>query len=188
MDGAWLDWALESLSGSVAAAELSEGRYCVVSVGENRQDKRLLSDGLDHDPTQAAITSFLGRLKTALTERDLVLQGITTAGSALYPEPLRTVFGDVAHQICTFHVLTELTPGILRAVAIERRRLANSKPKLKRGRPSSTDKTARRVARKSKQRQEKISGLFQGRFFFVKRRLKPSERKQLLHITRGLPH
>src|SRR4029450_12243552 len=97
------------------------------------------------------------------------------------------VFGDVAHQICTFHVLKELTQGILRAVAAERHRLAHSKAKLPRGRPSSKDKRARRLARKSKQRQEKISALFQGRFLFVKRRLKPSERKQLLSITRGLP-
>jgi hypothetical protein len=188
MDGALLDWALEAFSGYVAADELYEGPYCVLSVVDHRPYKRILYDVLDHDPTHSDITILLGRLKTALTERDLVLQGITTDGSALYPEPIRTVFGDVAHQICTFHVLKELTQGILRAVAIERSRLANSKPKLKRGRPSSKDKTARRLARKSKQRQEKISGLFQGRFFFVKRRLKPSERKQFLHITRGLPH
>jgi Transposase len=129
----------------------------------------------------------LGRLKTALAARDLVLQGITTDGAALYPEPIRTVFGEVAHQICTFHVLKELTQGILSAVAAERNRLAKSKPKLKRGRPASKDKVARRLARQSKQLQEKIRGLFQDRFLFVKRRLKPSERKRLVHITRGLP-
>ena len=159
----------------------------MLSVVDNRQYKRILYAVLDHDPTHPDITTFLGRLKTALTERDLVLQGITTDGSPLYPEPIRTVFGAVAHQICTFHVLKEITQGILRAVAAERRRLANTKPKLQRGRPSSKDKTARRLARKSKQTQEKISALFQGRFLFVKRRLKPSERKQLLAITRGLP-
>ena len=171
----------------MAADELYEGPYCVLSVVDNRQYKRILYTVLDHDPTHPDITTFLGRLKTALTERHLVLQGITTDGSPLYPEPIRTVFGAVAHQICTFHVLKELTQGILRAVAAERRRLAHSKPKLKRGRPSSKDKTARRLARKSKQRQEKISALFQGRFLFVKRRLKPREHRQLLSITRGLP-
>ena len=159
----------------------------MLSVVDNRQYKRILYAVLDHDPTHPDITTFLGRLKTALTERDLVLQGITTDGSPLYPEPIRTVFGAVAHQICTFHVLKELTQGILRAVAAERRRLAHTKPKLKRGRPSSKDKTARRLARKSKQTQEKIRALFQGRFLFVKRRLKLSERTQLLSITRGLP-
>lgn len=188
MDGAFLDWALASFSGYVAADELYEGPYCVLSVVDNRAYKRILYEVLDHDPSHDDITAFLGRLKRALDHRDLALQGITTDGSPLYPEPIRTVFGQVPHQICTFHVLKELTQGLLRAVAAERRRLAQSKPKLKRGRPSSKDKTARRLARKSKQMQDQISGLFQGRFLFVKRRLKPSERKQLVRITRGLPH
>jgi hypothetical protein len=147
----------------------------------------MLYEVLDHDPTHDDITAFFERLKTALANRDLLLQGITTDGSPLYPEPIRTVFGEVPHQICTFHVLKELTQGILCAVAAERHRLAKSKPKLKRGRPSSKDKTARRLARKSKTIQDKISGLLQGRFLFVKRRLKPSERKKLLQITQGLP-
>jgi hypothetical protein len=99
MDGTFLDWALASFSGYVAADELYEGPYCVLSVVDNRQYKRILYAVLDHDPTHLDITIFLGRLKTALTERDLVLQGITTDGSPLYPEPIRTVFGDVAHQI-----------------------------------------------------------------------------------------
>ena len=187
MDDAFLDWALASFSGSVAADELYEGPYCVLSVVDNRQYKRMLYAVLDHEPTHPDITTFFGRLKTALMERDLVLQGITTDGSPLYPEPIRMVFGDVAHQMCTFHVLKELTQGILRAVATERRRLAHSKPKLPRGRPSSKEKTARRLARKSKQMQEKISALFQGRFLLVKRRRKPREHRQLLSITRGLP-
>ena len=159
----------------------------MLSVVDNRCYKRILYEVLDHDPTHDDITAFFERLKTALANRDLLLQGITTDGSPLYPEPIRTVFGEVPHQICTFHVLKELTQGILGAVAAERHRLAKSKPKLKRGRPSSKDKTARRLARKSKTIQDKISGLFQGRFLFVKRRLKPSERKKLLQITQGLP-
>jgi Transposase len=187
LDGAFLDWALESFSGYVAADELYEGPYCVLSVVDNRAYKRILYDVLDHDPSHDDITVFFERLKQALTDRDLSLHGITTDGSPLYPEPIRIVFGEIAHQICTFHVLKELTQGILRAVATERRRLAQSKPKLKRGRPSSQDKTARRLARKSKTIQDKISGLFEGRFLFVKRRLNPRERKRLMQITRSLP-
>src|SRR5712691_1449160 len=144
-------------------------------------------EGLDHDPNHDDITAFLGRLNTALADRDMVLQGITTDGSALYPEPIRTVFGEVAHQICPFHVLKALPQGLLSAVAAERNRLAKSTPKLKRGRPASKDKVARRLARQSKQIQEKIHDLFQDRVVLVKRRLKPSERKRLVHITRGWP-
>jgi hypothetical protein len=188
MGGAFLEWALEAFSGYAAVDELYEGPYCVLSAVDNRQYKRVLYEVLDHDPNHGDIEAFLGRLKTALEERDLALKGITTDGSALYPDPIRKVFGEVPHQLCTFHVIKDLTKGVLKAVAKERARLAQCKPKLKRGRPSSKEKAARRLARKSKDIQQKISDLFQGRFLFVQRRLQPSERKRLMHITRGLPH
>ena len=188
MDGMFLDWALEVFSGYVAVDELYEGPYCVLSAVDNRQFKRIQYEVLDHDPSHKDIEPFLRRLKKALEERELVLRGITTDGSSLYPEPIREVFGDVPHQICTFHVIKELVKGVLSAVAKERQRLATSKPKPKRGRPSSKDKEARWLARKSQYIQEKISDLFQDRFLFVKRRLTPSERQRLLWITRGLPH
>jgi hypothetical protein len=188
MGGTFLDWALDTFSGYVAVDELYEGTYCVLSAVDNRQYKRLLYEVLDHDPSHDDITPFLKRLQSALDERELTLRGITTDGSALYPEPIQAVFGDVPHQICRFHVIKELLKGVLRAVAAERRRLAASKPKLKRGRPSSKDKAARRQARKSTFIQGKISDLFRERFLFVKRRLKPSEHKRFLYMTRGLPH
>src|SRR5713226_1602719 len=188
MGGAFLEWALEAVSGYAAVDELYEGPYCVLSAVDNRQYKRVLYEVLDHDATHTDIEAFLGRLKTALDARGLALKGITTDGSALYPEPIRIVFGDVPHQLCTFHMIKDLTKGVLKAVAKERERLARSKPKLKRGRPSSKDKEARRRARKSKDSHQKISAVFQDRFLFVKRRLTPSERKRLIHITRGLPH
>ena len=84
---------------------------------DNRQYKRILYEVLDHDPSHDDIEAFLGRLKSALAERKLDLKGITTDGSALYPEPIRKVFGDVPHQICTFHVIKELTKGVLKALA-----------------------------------------------------------------------
>jgi len=188
MDGAFLDWALEAFSGYVAVDELYEGSYCVLSAVDNRQYKRILYAVLDHDPTHEDIKAFLRRLQTALDARDLVLQGITTDGSALYPEPITEVFGDVPHQLCTFHVIADLVKGILRALASERKRLETAKPKLKRGRPPSKDQEARRLARKSKRLQQKIRDVFAHRFLFVKRRLTSSERTRLMAITQGLPH
>jgi hypothetical protein len=187
MDNAFLDWALASFSGYVAADARYEGPYCVLSAVDNRQYKRMLYEVLDPAPNHDAIEACLRRLQTALEKRNLALKGITTDGSALYPEPIRTVFGAVPHQLCTFHVIKELTQGILKAVAKERDRLAKSTPKVKRGRPSSTDKAARRMARTNRAMQRKISDLFQERFLFVKRRLTRSERHRCLHITRGLP-
>jgi hypothetical protein len=187
MAGAFLDWALAAFSGYVAADELYEGPYCVLSAVDNRQYKRILYQVLDHDPNHDDMKAFLGRLKEVLDARALVLKGITTDGSALYPEAIRAVFGEVPHQLCTFHVIAELVKGVLSAVAAERKRLAKAKPKLKRGRPASNDQAARRLARKSKAMQEKIRDLFEGRFLFVQRRLTPSERHRLLRIARGLP-
>lgn len=65
LDGAFLDWALESFSGYVAADELYEGPYCVLSVVDNRCYKRILYEVLDHDPTHDDITPFFERLKRA---------------------------------------------------------------------------------------------------------------------------
>jgi hypothetical protein len=42
MDGPFLDWALEAFSGYVAADELYEGPYCVLSAVDNRHYKRIL--------------------------------------------------------------------------------------------------------------------------------------------------
>jgi hypothetical protein len=148
----------------------------------------MLSEVLDHDPRHEDIDAFLGRLQRALAERNVVLKGSTTDGSALSPAPIRTVFGEVPHQLCPFHVIKELTQGVVKAVAKERERLATSTPALKRGRPSFKDKDARRLARKSTSRQQHLSALFQERFLCVTRRLTPSERRRLLSITRGLPH
>jgi hypothetical protein len=150
MDGVFLDWALEAFSGYVALDELYEGPDCVLSAVDNRQYKRILYELRDHDPSHEAIEPFLRRLKRALDERELTLDGVTTEGSSLYPEPIREGFGDVPHQSCTFHVIKDLIQGVLRAVAKERKRLARAKPKLKRGRPLSKDTEARRLGRKSK--------------------------------------
>ena len=99
MDVACLDWALAAFSGYVAADELSDGPFCILSVVDHRCYKRLLYDVLDHDPTHDDIRTFLRRLHTALSARNLTLLGVTTDGSALSPAPLAEVFGDVPHQI-----------------------------------------------------------------------------------------
>jgi hypothetical protein len=117
MGGAFLGWALEAFSGYAAVDELDEGPYCVLSAVDNRPYKRIWYEVLHHDPNHDDIRAFLGRLKSALMARELELKGITTDGSAFYPEPIREVFGEVPHQICTFHVIAELVKGVLPAVA-----------------------------------------------------------------------
>src|SRR5438093_7601580 len=170
----YLDWGLAEFSGYIAADELYDGPFCVLSIVDNRTFKRLLYQVLDHDPDHADITAFLLRFRGALAERGLTLKGVTTDASPLYPEPLRAVFGNVPHQICEFHVIKELTKAILRAVAQVRKKLAAQKPVGQRGRPTTT--AAQRIARRRKRLQHKVGDLFEHRHLFVQHDLTPVER------------
>jgi phage tail protein X len=185
MDTDFLDWALADFSGYVAADELYDGPFCMLSAVDNRCDKRLLYDVLDHDPTHADIHAFLGRLQTALSARDLILLGVTTDGSALYPEPLREVFGEVPHQICEFHIVAEVVKAVLGAVASARKGLAATQPKLPKGRPRT--QAAKAAARTKKQLAAQRAALFTHRSLFVQQHLSKRERKTLWRITRDLP-
>jgi hypothetical protein len=115
----------------------------------------------------------------------LSVRGITTDGSSLYPEPIATVFGDVPHQVCTFHVLRDLITEVLSAVAQVRKGLTAGAPKLGRGRPST--KAAKQAARRKKRIERKVGDLYEHRHLFVRRRLTPAQRATLGRITRGLP-
>jgi hypothetical protein len=185
MDTDFLDWALADFSGYVAADELYDGPFCILSAVDNRRYKRLLYDVLDHDPDHDDIRAFLGRLKTALTARALTLVGITTDGSALYPGPLAELFHGVPHPICTFHVLAEVIKAVLGAVASVRKCLAAQQPQLPKGRPRTP--AAKAAARQKKRRAQQRGDLYTHRHLFVQRHLSQSERKQWWRITQGLP-
>ena len=132
IDADYLDWALDGFSGYIAADELYDGPYCVLSIVDNRTFKRIAYEVLDHDPSQDDIRAFFRRFQGALEQRGLALRGITTDGSALYPEPIREVFGNVPHQVCEFHVLKELLKAVLHAVAKVRKQLAAKKARIDR--------------------------------------------------------
>jgi hypothetical protein len=182
---AYLDWALSDFSGYIAADELYDGPFCVLSIVDNRTFKRLLYQVLDHDPDHKDITKFFLRFRMALRLRGLALHGVTTDGSPLYPEPLQTVFGPVPHDVCEFHIIAELTKAILRAVAKVRKKLSADKPTGKRGRPGTPE--AKRTARQRQRLQQRIGELFESRYLFVQHDLPPVQRRSLQRVTRGLP-
>ena len=185
METSYLDWALADFSGYIAADELYDGPFCVLSIVDNHTFKRILYQVLDHDPSHVDITAFLRRFQGALRRRCLALHGVTTDASPLYPEPLRVVFGTVPHQVCEFHILKELTKAILRAVAKVRKKLAARKPLLPRGRPSTP--AAKRAAHQRERLKRKVADLFQHRHLFVRHELTPAERRTLQRTTRGQP-
>jgi len=152
---------------------------------DNRTFKRISYRVLDHDPTHDDIREFFSAFRAALETRGLVLRGITTDGSPLYPLPIAEIFLGVPHQVCEFHVLAEITKAVLHAVAKVRKQLTGQKQQLGRGRPRS--RKARRAARRNRRLQQKIGDLFEHRHLFVAHHLSPAERRILQRITRGLP-
>jgi hypothetical protein len=81
--GEYLDAALDDFSGYIAADELYDGPFCVLSIVDNRTFRRLVYEVLGHDPDHTDIKRFFRAFQAALQQRGLVLQGITTDGSKL---------------------------------------------------------------------------------------------------------
>jgi hypothetical protein len=183
-EAGYLDWALDGFSGYLAADELYDGPFCVLSAVDARQQRRLLYEVLDHDPTRADVLWFLARLKEAITTRGGVVRGITTDGSPLYPRPIALVFGSVPHQVCEFHILKELTKAVLRVLARLRKRLAAAAGPLPRGRPKNTPEAQRRY-RQAKAMRDRVTELFDERHLFVRHHLSAAQRETLRRLMRG---
>ena len=166
----YLDWALTDFSGYLAADELYDGPFCVLSAVDARQQRRLLYEVLDHNPTQADILWFLARLHDQISAHGHTVLGITTDGSPLYPVPIALVLGSIPHQICEFHILKELTKAVLHVLARLRKRLAAEVPPRPRGRPKNTPEAQRRH-RQARALGQRVAELFDERHLFVRHHL-----------------
>jgi hypothetical protein len=176
---------LASFSGYLAADELYDGPFCVLSIVDNRAFQRLYYQVLDHDATPEDMLAFFQQFRAILAARGLAVKAITTDGSGLYPAAIAAVFGPIPHPVCQFHVLHQLNEAVLHAVASVRKQLAAQQPKLPRGRPP---KQLAPLVRQRQRLEAKIRDLYTYRYLFVQRHLTPAEQLTLQRITRGLPH
>ena len=151
---------------------------------DNRRYNRLAFRVLDHDPTEEDIREFLSEFKGQLDKRSLVVLGITTDGSALYPKVLKELWPDARHQICEFHVIKEITKAVLHALAKLRKEMVAQIPKQPRGRPS---KERRGQAWLIARRKQEVAKLFEHRYLFVRHHLSAAQKKQLQKLMRGRP-
>jgi hypothetical protein len=177
---------LADFSGYLAADELYDGPFCVLSAVDARRQRRLLYEVLDHNPTQVDILYFLARLHDRIRAHGRTVLGITTDGSPLYPQAIALALGDVPHQVCEFHILKELTKAVLHALARLRKELAAQVPKRPRGRPRSTP-AARRQRRRAQRIQRRVADLFEQRHLVVRHHLSAAQRAALRGLCRGLP-
>jgi hypothetical protein len=156
----------------------------VLSAVDARQQRRLLYEVLDHNPSRVDILLFLARLNDQIRVRSRTVLGITTDASPLYPVPVALLFPGRPHQICEFHILKELTKAVLRVLAQMRKRLAEQKPKLPGGRPKDTAE-GKRLHRQAQAIGQRISALFEHRHLFVRHHLSAAERDLLQGLTRS---
>lgn len=186
MQTTYLDAALAGFSGYLAIDEVYDGPFCVLSIVDNRLFRRLAFRVLEQDPDQDDMRSFVADFKAQLDLRALVVRGITTDGSSLYPKVLKEWWPAAPHQICFFHVVKEITKAVLHALAKLRKELAKQVPKLPRGRPRQ-DKESLAKARKAKRLKERSAELFEQRYLFVRRQLTKAQHRVLARLMRGRP-
>jgi hypothetical protein len=162
-----------------------DGSFCILFIVDNHQYNRVMYRVLESSPTAADILELLQAFHKVLTSRALQVSGITTDGSTLYTEPVKTVFPGVRHQICEFHVKKEINKGVLHAVTQVRRKLKGAKTKRnKRGRPTKEEKS---IIQRNERLDAKAQALFDNRFLFVQKELSLAERQTLHEITKGFP-
>jgi hypothetical protein len=174
---------LADFSGYLAADELYDGPFCLLSAVDAHRQRRLLCEVLDHDPTQVDILCFLARLHDHIKARGQVARGITTDGSPLYPLPIALALGAIPHQVCEFHILKELTKAVLGVLARLRKRLAAQAPPLRRGRPKQTPE-GRRLHRQALAIRQRVAALFEHRYLFVRHHLTAAQRTTLQRLLR----
>ena len=184
IDPDYLDRALSDFSGYIAADELYDGPFCVISIVDNRMYQRLAYRVLEKSPTKEDIRRFLLEFAARLATHGCQVQGITTDGSSLYPQALAKVFPGVPHQVCEFHVLKEITRAILHTLARMRKQWQTEIPKQPRGRPS---RSRAKEAQRARRMQQRSTNLFANRHLFVRHHLRPTEKETLRQATRGLP-
>jgi hypothetical protein len=176
--------ALENFSGSLALDELYDGPFCVLSRVDNRTFSRLTYRVLEKNPTQDDIHVFLRDFQAPRDARNLKVLGLTTEGSNLDPVPLAEILPGVPHQVCEFHVLTEITQAVRHALAKVRKDLKARIPKRPRGRPT---KAQAKQVRRAQRQEQRVSDLVEHRHLFVRKKLTVTEKKTLPRIRRGLP-
>jgi len=151
---------------------------------DNRRYNRLAFRVLDHDPTEEDVREFLSEFKGQLDKRGLVVLGITTDGSALYPKVLKELWPDARHQLCEFHVIKEITKAVLHALAKLRKEMTAQIPKQARGRPKKEQEGQAWLIAYQKRC---VAELFEYRYLFVRHHLSAAQQKQLRKLTYGRP-
>ena len=155
--------------------EVYDGPYCIYYAVDPVTQKRVafqISQEANEDETR--------RFFVYLKNMGLLVKGITTDGSPLYPKVIAEIYPGAKHQVCYFHILKEINLLVLRALAKFRKSLPVP-ARGKRGRPKKGEE--RKKTKMEILRQE----VWENRYLWVQHHLTAGERQRLNKICRGKP-
>jgi Transposase len=181
-----LEYAIRKFDGAEFRAKvLSEfsGSLCVDEIHLGHRVVLLASDPVSDNPVACVLVSkndaaHMLRFLRNLKSHGFLPKTVISDRSPLYPKAIAEVWPDASHQLCVFHVMSEVNDHLLDAVREVRRSLKPKRIKKGRGRPS---KRIRARVRILKEQHEQADRLFRRRHLIVtkKSNLKPEDRSTL---------
>lgn len=167
-----LDYAIRKFDGAAFRAQVLRefsGSLCVDEIHLGHRVVLLASDPISDNPIACALVSkndaahmqrFLRNLKNHGFSPEIVISD----RSPLYPKTISEVWPEAKHQLCVFHVMSEVNDHVLDAVREVRRALKPKRIKKGRGRPK---KRNRARVKKLKEQRAQADRLFRRRHLIV---------------------
>jgi hypothetical protein len=153
------------------AKVLSEfsGTLCVDEIHLGHRVVLLASDPIADNPIACALVSsndgaHMRRFLQNLKNHGFSPETVISDRSPLYPRTIAEVWPQAKHQLCVFHVISEINDHVLDAVREVRRAIKPKRIKQGRGRPS---KRMRARVKKLKEQREQADKLFRRRHLIV---------------------
>ena len=181
-----LEYAIRKFDGAEFRAKvLSEfsGSLCVDEIHLGHRVVLLASDPVSDNPIACALVSkndaaHMLRFLRNLKNHGFSPKTVISDRSALYPKAIAEIWPDAKHQLCVFHVMSEVNDHVLDAVREVRRELKPKQLKKGRGRPNRRNQAR---VKKLKAQREQAERLFKRRHLIVtkKSNIKPEDQSTL---------
>lgn len=167
-----LEYAIGKFDGAEFRAKVLgefSGSLCVDEIHLGHRVVLLASDPVSDNPVACALVSkndaaHMLRFLRNLKNHGFSPETVISDRSPLYPKTIAEVWPDADHQLCVFHVISEVNDHVLDAVREVRRAIKPKRIKKGRGRPSRRNRTR---AKKLKEQRDQADRLFRRRHLIV---------------------
>lgn len=167
-----LNYAIRKFDGAEFRAKVLRefsGSLCVDEIHLGHRVVLLASDPISDNPVACALVSkndaaHMRRFLRNLKNHGFSPETVISDRSPLYPKTIAEVWPNANHQLCVFHVISEVNDHVLDAVREVRRALKPKRVKKGRGRPR---KRNRARVKKLKEQRTQADRLFRRRHLIV---------------------